>query len=110
MGIFIHLCVSDTVTKSEWKRAYEKSLKLVKKLPFIDIAKKQYYGEELYCYVKTIEKEENGAVGWRTVGDSVSLQSAEEYYMPRHITDREDAEVKTLTNSDAYLGILPAYM
>ena len=36
MGIFIHLNISDTITEDEWEKAYQKSVKLMGKMPFIE--------------------------------------------------------------------------
>ena len=35
MGIFIHMNISKSVTKREWKNVYEETLQLVKNFPLI---------------------------------------------------------------------------
>ena len=33
MGIFIHTNILDTITRDEWREAYQKSVRLMKKMP-----------------------------------------------------------------------------
>lgn len=109
MGIFIHLNISDTITEDEWERAYQKSVKLMEKMPFIEKTVKGYHGTSLVCTTKTVEKEWYGKYGWHTIGDSVSMKTAEDYFLPKNIivTEKTDESVKLYV--DPYMSILPAY-
>ena len=44
MGIFIHINISDTITRDEWEKAYQKSVRLMKKMPFVEKKVKSYHG------------------------------------------------------------------
>ena len=57
MGIYINLNISLSVTREEWKKVYEESLKLVEAFPLADIDKIGYAGEEVTCIVPTMEQE-----------------------------------------------------
>ena len=105
MGIFIHLNISDTITEDEWKRAYQKSVMLMEKMPFIERAEKKCYGARLIYAAKTMEKDYYGRVDWHTIGDSISMKTAEDYFLPKNInvSEKMDAGV------DPYMSILPAY-
>ena len=109
MGIYIHLNISNRVTEDEWARAYQKSVCLMKKMPFIEKTVKTYHGVRLVCMTKTIEKEWFGEIGWHTIGDSVSLKTAEDYFLPKVIacSDKEGVDMKSYV--DPYMSILPEY-
>lgn len=105
MGIFINLNISDTITEDEWKRAYQKSVVMMKKMPFIETIEKNCYGTRLICATKTVEKDWYGKSGWHTIGDSISMKTAEDYFLPQnlHFAEKPDAGM------DPYMSILPAY-
>ena len=109
MGIFIHLNISDTITADEWERAYQKSVKLMEKMPFIEKTVKEYYGASLVCTTKMVEKDWYGKLGWHTIGDSVSMKTAEDYFLPKNIIVTEKAEESAKLYVDPYMSILPAY-
>lgn len=89
MGIFIHLNVSKQIRRSEWRKVYEESLKLVKAFPLYEKQKRIFLGEGMYCGVPTKEREWFGRIGWHTIGDSVTLQSAEDYFLPKDLLEEE---------------------
>ena len=109
MGIFIHLNISNTIKAEEWERAYEKSLELVKRMPFMEKKEKECYGAKLICATKTVEKERYGRLGWHTIGDSISLKWAENYFLPRNILERKEPDASGKEYIDPYMSILPAY-
>lgn len=39
-------------------------------MPFIEKNVREYYGANLVCTIKTVEKDWYGKYGWRTIGDS----------------------------------------
>ena len=85
MGIFIHLKVSDTVTKDEWKQVYDKSLLMAQKLGFIDIGRKDIHGENLLCMFPTEERQIGDRSGWRVIGTLPDYKRAEDQFMPNDI-------------------------
>ena len=109
MGIFIHLTISDTIKRDEWEKAYQKSVRLMENLPFVEKMVKECYGSSLVCMTKTVEKEWYGRMGWHTIGDSVSRKTAEDYFMPKDIldSDQESADIESYV--DPYMSILPAH-
>lgn len=109
MGIYIYLNISTAIKAKEWELAYEKSLILVKQLPFMEKIKKEYYGANLICGTKTEEKEYYGRLGWLTVGDSYSMNTAEEYFLPKNILERINTDLSKEKYVDSYMSILPAY-
>lgn len=109
MGIYIHLNISDTITADEWKRAYQKSVVLMEKMPFIEKTVKECYGTKLVCATKTVEKERYGRMGWHTIGDSISMKTAENYFLPQNITSSEKTDAYMKPYMDPYMSILPAY-
>ena len=114
MGIFINLCISKSVTKKEWEKVYEDTLKLIKHFPFAEKREVKVHGIDTVCLVKTEEHEStfgwNGKqtkVGWNAVGDYKYMRTAESYYLPRDLVG--DSEVEPCAG-DALMGALPAYM
>lgn len=123
MGIFIHLNVSEDVRRAEWRRVYDESLKLVEAFPLYEKQKRMFLGEGMYCAVPTKEREWFGRIGWHTIGDSVTLQGAEDYFLPKDLfeDDREEAEDQECretenqdqpsgeTAGDAWMSLAPVY-
>ena len=87
MGIFIQLKVSKRVLQSEWRSVYAESLKLVRAFPLYEKQKRIFLGEEMCCGVPTEEREWFGRLGWHTIGDSVTFQGAEDYFLPRDLSE-----------------------
>lgn len=85
MGIFIHLKVSDTVTKDEWKQVYDKSLLMAQKFGFIDFGRKDIHGENILCMFPTEERQLGNRHGWRVVGTLPDYKRAEDQFMPKDI-------------------------
>lgn len=99
MGIYINLNISRSVTREEWKKVYEESLKLVEAFPLADIDKIGYAGEEVTCIVPTMEQESVSVfgkprTGWAATGDYETMKMAEEYFFPKDLVDEAkiDAE------------------
>ena len=109
MGIFINLNIANTIKAEEWERAYEKSLLLVERMPLMDKVMKECYGTQLICATKTVEEEHVGGLGWHTIGDSVSLKTAEDYFLPRDIFKSKKTDTSEEEYVDPYMSILPAY-
>lgn len=105
MGIFININISDTITADEWERAYQKSVMMVEKIPFMERVEKKCYGTRLICAVKTVERDCCGKIGWHTIGDSISMKTAEDYFLPKNLSISEKADA----GEDPYMSILPAY-
>ena len=113
MGIFMYMCISKSVTRSEWKKVYEETLQLVKAFPLAEKRKINCKGFDTVCLVPTVEREEiyglnkeKRRMGWFADGDYESLHIAEEYYLYRELV--QDGEVE-INAGDALLGALPAY-
>lgn len=111
MGIYINLNISDTVTKKEWSRAYNKSLSLVEKMPLIEKGLKRCYGADLVYAKKTTEGvwRYNGEMGWHAIGDSITMKTAENYFLPKDILMLKETGEDTGPYVDPYMSILPAY-
>lgn len=114
MGISIHIMVSKSTTKEEWKAVYEESLKLVRAFPLAEKRKVNIQGINTVCLVPTRERKKNygwhndkNRVGWDAVGDYRWMRTAEDYYLPRDLVTEDDYE-ETVT--DAMLGVLPVCM
>jgi len=114
MGISIHLAISKSVTREEWKSVYEESLKLVEAFPLAEKRKIKIDDIEVVCLVKSEEHEENYGwndeevrVGWDAVGDYTHMITAEDYYLPRDLVDDNEYEEEC---EDALYGVLPAYL
>lgn len=114
MGIHIHLAISKSVTKKEWEAVYEETLELIRHFPLTERRKVNIHGVNTICLVKTEEhafpselecyKEQ---VGWATDGDSETLKTAEEYFLPRDLVMDNAVEEEV---RDALLGACPAYL
>ena len=114
MGIHIHLEISKSVTKKEWEAVYEETLELIRHFPLTERRKVNIHGVNTICLVKTEEhafpselecyKEQ---VGWATDGDSETLKTAEEYFLPRDLVKDNVVEEEV---RDALLGACPAYL
>lgn len=114
MGICIHLIISKSVKKEEWKAVYEESLKMVKAFHLAEKRKINIDGIDTVCLVETEEREknygwynENTKVGWNAVGDYRYMRTAEDYYLPRNLVDDKDYIEKC---EDAMFGMIPAYL
>jgi hypothetical protein len=113
MGIFIHLCISKSVTRPEWEAVYEETLQLVKNLPFAERRKVDIHGVDTICLVKTEERkftsswEDDEWMGWEADGDLETLKVAEEYFLPRDLIGDDEIEENA---GDAMLVAFPAYM
>ena len=114
MGIFIHMNISKSVTKREWKNVYEETLQLVKNFPLAERRKVMCKGIETICLVPTVEREEtygwnheNKRKGWFADGDDETLHTAERYSLYRELIKGNSVDVNA---GDALLGALPAYL
>lgn len=112
MRRYIYLNVSRSVTKEQWERTYEETLKLVRAFPLAEKKTVRIHGIDTVCLVPTEEKREGGDgggqwVGWETIGDYKYMQTAENYYLPRNIVEDEGIEPNA---GDAILGAFPAYL
>lgn len=114
MGISIHLAVSKSVTREEWKGVYEETLRFIKIFPLAEGEDKDIHGIKTFCLVPTEEKEtsygwnhEKIKKGWRAIGDYQSMHTAENYYLPRDLV-REDEMNPNV--EDAISGAIPDYM
>ena len=58
MGIFIHMNISKSVTKREWKNVYEETLQFVKNFPLAERRKVTCKGIDTICLVPTVEREQ----------------------------------------------------
>lgn len=104
MGIFIHLSITKTVTKKEWESVYEESVKMMKAFPFCEMRNKKFFGQDLICIVPTEERMYCGKFGWRTTGDYITLKGAEDYFLPKELTNNEiDSDIE-----DALMGMAPS--
>ena len=114
MGIFINLLISKSVTKEEWEKVYGETLELIKHLPFAEGKKIKIHDIDTYCLVKSEEHPENYGwnnektrIGWNTIGDYLSMKTAENYFLPRDLIGNNNVE---LSAGDALLAAIPAYM
>lgn len=114
MGIFINMDISKSVTKQEWEKVYKDTLQLVKAFPLAARAHIRCRGINTTCLVRTKEHQETYGrnqekiwIGWSTVGDYETMSTAEEYSLPRDLS--EETEIET-NDSDAMLGAIPFYL
>ena len=114
MGIFIHMNISKSVTKREWKNVYEETLQLVKNFPLAERRKVTCKGIETICLVPTVEREqtygwnkEKTRKGWFADGDYETMHTAEEYSLYRELVQEDEFDIDA---GDALLGALPAYL
>lgn len=113
MGVSINLEISRSVTKQEWEKVYEESLKMVNKFPFAERDEVEYHGKTMRCMIPTKEREftydwgRKTRLGWCADGDYETLKGAEEYFLARDLVD-EDEVLKDA--GDAIMGVLPAYL
>lgn len=115
MGVFINLDISRSVTRDEWEKVYEETLKLIENLPFGEICKIKIHDVEVDCFVPTREREvkcgilskKKTTMGWTTYGDLESLGTGENFFLPRDLVDDQNVEPDA---GDAMLGALPYYM
>ena len=49
MGVSIHLVISKSVTKQEWEKVYEESLKMLEEFPLAERDCVEYYGKTMPC-------------------------------------------------------------
>ena len=102
MGIFIHLYVSESVTKEEWNSVYEESLNLIDKFPLAETIEKTIEGIDVYCMVPTKERiienswdtNEKDEYGWIASKDYNNLNGAERYVLYRDLTDNGENTVE----------------
>ena len=99
MGVGIHLAISKSVTREEWKHAYQETLLLLRAFPLGERRKVSVRGIPTICMVPTKEREEkygwnneNTRTGWFADGDYEYLRVAEDYYLPRDIVIEDQYE------------------
>lgn len=115
MGVFIYLDVSRSVTKDEWEKVYEETLKLIENFPFGEMRKIEIHNVEVNCFVPTRERERDCRIlgrkktttGWGTFGDLEHLETGEMFYLFRDLVDDQRVEPDA---GDAMLSALPDYM
>lgn len=114
MGIFIHLDISRSVTKKEWQDVYNETLRLVEKLPLAERRRVDIHGVDTLCLVHTEERQfvsewghYDREIGWAADGDIETLNTAEEYFLPRDLVDDEAIDINA---GDAMLGACPSYL
>ena len=112
VGIEIHLAISKSVTKEEWEKVYEETLKLLEALPLAEKREVNIKGIPTVCLTKAKEQiysdRWNGdKAGWMVEGDLETMRRAEEFFLPRDITKgRQISE----DEEDVILSILPDYI
>ena len=114
MGIFIHLDISRSVTKKEWQDVYNETLRLVEKLPLAERRRVDIHGVDTVCLVHTEERpfvsewgHYDRKIGWAADGDIETLNTAEEYFLPRDLIADETIDINA---GDAMLGACPSYL
>ena len=97
MGIFLDMRISKSVTQVEWESVYEETLEMIEKIPFAERRLVNIHGIEKCCLVPTEEREfpplyNNGKdeTGWSTIGDYLSLRTAEEFYLPKYLVNENE--------------------
>lgn len=110
MGIGIHLSISDSITQEEWEQVYEETLQLVRAFPLADLREVSVKGIKVRCLVPTSEQKDIGRwnrgkidTGWSAAGDYETMMTAEDYYLPRNLTENHHVESG---EKDALLGII----
>lgn len=113
MGVSIHLVISKSVTKQEWEKVYEESLKMLEEFPLAERDKVEYYGETMSCMIPTREREyeynwgRKTRLGWCADGDYETLKGAEEYFLARDLIGENEVLADA---GDAIMRALPAYL
>lgn len=107
MGIYINLEISKSVTKEEWKRVYEETLALAKKLSLAGLRKMKIHDVDVY-YLAQVEEFETDDLyfgtwrGWGASGDYNYLETAEYFLLPKELVgDR----IPDPYAGDAMLGV-----
>ena len=113
MGIHIHLYVSKSVTKQEWKDVYEESLFLAKAFPLADLKEINIKGVDTICFVPSHEYEKSNVwrkdikrIGWCTSCDYETLDIAEDYFTPKDLIEDKEFNKDAV---DAIFGAIPLY-
>ncbi len=88
MGIFIDLYIGEDVTDEEWAPVYAESLRLAEAFHLMDSEVLKLYGHDLVCGIPTGKK--GCEKGWRTVGDSHTMERAEEQALPARLSSPEN--------------------
>lgn len=107
MGIYINLEISKSVTKEEWKRVYEETLILAKKLSLAGSRKMKIHDIDVCCLAPVEEFETNDLYfgtwrGWGASGDYNYLETAEYFLLPKELVgDR----IPDPYAGDAMLGV-----
>lgn len=107
MGIYINLEISKSVTKEEWKRVYEETLALAKKLSLAGSRKMKIHDIDIYCLAPVEEFETDDLYsetwrGWGASGDYNYLETAEYFLLPKELVgDR----IPDPYAGDAMLGV-----
>ena len=133
MGIFIHLAISQSISKNDWDKVYRETLPLVEAFQLAESRTIKCRGVDVFCMVPTKEREEKYGwhdekieSGWWASGDYQTMREAEEYFLPRDLVcerkenerdpDATDdkaplfGENSTSGREDAMLSALPAYL
>lgn len=114
MGIFLHMSISKSVTKSEWAEVYEETLELIKVFPLAERRRVMCKGIDTICLVPTSEREdvygwhnEKRRIGWFASGDYETMRTAEEYALYKDMISDDAVEINA---GDALLEVLPIYL
>lgn len=90
MGVNIYLDIlPHEITEDEWEEVYEETLQILSAYPFVDIVTDQDTYNCNWRYMtrtkeRTIRFIDN-EVGWHTVGDEVTLRTAESFALARNL-------------------------
>ena len=113
MGIFIHLAVSKSVAKAEWRKVYGETLKLAKAFQLAETRTVNCRGVDVLCLTPTKERKTEGSfwngykprTGWQADGDYETMCTAESYHLFKELADDEGGDPDA---GDAMMGALPS--
>ena len=100
MGVGIRLDIAKSVTKEDWEKVYNESLKLMQVFPLAEKSREFIHGADIFCLIKTRERFhsnewKNGEkLGWRTSGNYDDMSVAENYYLPRELFSEDEFNPK----------------
>ena len=114
MGTYLYLAISKSVTKEEWEKVYPETLHLMKKFHLAEQREVKIHGIDVTCLVPSEEHVftygwcgEKKKVGWMTGGDYKTLGYAEDFFIPRDLTEGTEWEPDA---GDAMMGALAGYL
>lgn len=113
MGISIHMAISTSTTREEWRDVYQETLQLARAFPLAELREELVRGVPTTCLVPTVEREysygrhRKASKGWRAAGDYRSCLTAETFALHCAFDDGRDYEADA---PDAMFASVPEHV